>query len=53
LIIGPKPYKVDMQLFVHRNEPNRPHISSDTRDFKERETKQTEMRRVLTGAPRL
>ncbi|NNV47993.1 hypothetical protein GTF03_01510 [Roseobacter sp. HKCCD7415] len=35
------------------NEPNRPHISSDTIDFKERETKQTEMRRNLFGAPRL
>ena len=30
-----------MQLFVHRNEPNRPHISSDTCDFKELETKST------------
>jgi hypothetical protein len=35
------------------NEPNRPHISSDTIDFKERETKKTEMRRNFLGAPRL
>jgi hypothetical protein len=42
-----------MQLFVHRNEPNRPHISSDTINFKERETRQTEMRLNLPGAPRL
>ena len=40
-----------MQVLIHRSEPNRPHISSDTRDFKERETKQTEMRRFFLGAP--
>jgi hypothetical protein len=31
----PKPRSASyVQLFVHRNEPNRPHISSDTIDFK-------------------
>ena len=39
--------------FVHRNEPNRPHISSDTIDFKERRDKISEKRRILLGAPRL
>ena len=42
-----------VQLLIHRSEPNRPHISSDISNFKERETKQTEMRRILLGAPRL
>jgi hypothetical protein len=28
-----------MQIFDPSNEPNRPHISSDTRDFKERRDK--------------
>ncbi|WP_100339199.1 hypothetical protein [Brevirhabdus pacifica] len=33
------------------NEPNRPHISSDTRDFKERETKSTEGAVIFQRAP--
>ena len=40
-----------MQLFVHRNEPNRPHISSDTRDFKERRDKTNWMRPNLPARP--
>ncbi|MDQ2090932.1 hypothetical protein [Marimonas arenosa] len=40
-----------MQLLIHRFEPNRPHISSDTSNFKERETKRTEMRLFFWRAP--
>ena len=39
-----------MQLFVHRNEPNRPHISSDTIDFKERRDKINTKRHFNLGA---
>ena len=39
-----------MQLFVHRNEPNRPHISSVTSNFKERETKNQPERHFLFDA---
>ncbi|TYB83433.1 hypothetical protein FQ320_24845 [Oceaniovalibus sp. ACAM 378] len=34
------------------NEPNRPHISSDTRDFKERGDKTHGMCQFLSGTPR-
>ena len=40
-----------MKRLIHRNEPNRPHISSVTSNFKERETKQTEMRPNFWRAP--
>ncbi|HHL21760.1 MAG TPA: hypothetical protein ENJ52_09560 [Aliiroseovarius sp.] len=33
------------------NEPNRPHISSVTNNFKERQTKQTEMRPNFSARP--
>ena len=36
-----------MQDLIHRKEPNRPHISSDTIDFKERETKSTRSANTL------
>jgi len=55
----PKPYLgswIYVQLFVHRNEPNRPHISSDTINFKERgsedpETKTSQSAFSSSGAP--
>jgi hypothetical protein len=31
-----KPTSVDIQTLIHRTEPNRPHISSDISNFKER-----------------
>jgi hypothetical protein len=37
-VIGINPYRRDMQTSVHRNRPNRPHISSDTNHVKEQET---------------
>lgn len=40
-----------MQLFVHRNEPNRPHISSVTSNFKERETKNQPERHSYLAPP--
>jgi len=42
-----------MQVLIHRFEPNRPHISSDTCDFKERRDKSDWMRPNFLGAPRL
>jgi len=42
-----------MQVLIHRFEPNRPHISSDTCDFKERRDKIDWMRPNFLGAPRL
>jgi len=50
---GRSPRKPICTGSIHRNEPNRPHISSETSDFKERETKQTEMRRNSLARPRL
>ncbi|WP_231125956.1 hypothetical protein, partial [Roseovarius gahaiensis] len=35
---------------IHRNEPNRPHISSDTIDFKERRDKINTKRHFTFGA---
>ncbi|KAA2311329.1 hypothetical protein DL237_20185 [Pseudooceanicola sediminis] len=37
--------------FNHRNDPNRPHISSDTRDVKERRDKNKPVRPNLTARP--
>ena len=38
---------------IHRTEPNRPHISSDTNNFKQRRDKRNSVRPNLFGAPRL
>ena len=40
-----------MKRLIHRTEPNRPHISSDTRDFKERRDKTHRMRPIPTARP--
>ena len=42
-----------MQVLIHRMNQSRPHISSDTRDFKERRDKIDWMRPNFLGAPRL
>ena len=47
------PYERDIQTLIHRNEPNRPHISSDINHVKQRRSKQNnKMRPNIIGAPR-
>jgi hypothetical protein len=48
-----RPYQRDIQEVDPSNEPNRPHISSDTINFKQRRDKINRMRPNLFGAPRL
>ena len=51
LIIDPKAYRADMQKSDPSHEPNRPHISSVTSDFKEPRNKTDRSAVDLSGAP--
>ena len=42
-----------MKRLIHRNEPNRPHISSVTINFKEHERRNKMSSALSFGAPRL
>ena len=47
----PKPRGAIYRRLIHRNEPNRPHISSDTKLSKSTETKSTESARFYLAQP--
>ena len=44
-------YQRDMKRLIHRNEPNRPHISSDISISNNVETIKTEMRPIVLARP--